>query len=802
MPTQRRGVASRTGFTRASHIGDKTLQVIEEHANNYAQRDMFGHGCSMQHVEGEESRSIRKQLQEVKLSPSYYDTAWVAMVPLQVSPHVPRFPQCVEWILHHQEEDGSWGRLNPFDSRVSKDVLSSTLACVLALEKWNVGREHIRRGLHFIGRNFSVAMDDQMVAPIGFNITFPSMLGSAIEMGLEVPIVQTDIDMIRSLQEMELKRDTGTNSHGRKAYMAYVTEGLRNTQDWGDVMKFQRKNGSLFNSPSATAAALIHTHDDKALQYIDFLVQEFGSAVPASYPKAVSIQLSMVDMLEKAGISRHFASEMKNILDMAYRCWLQRDEEIMLDIATCAMSFRILRMNGYNISSDELSHVGEASNFHNSLEGYLNDTRSLLELYKASKVSISEDELILDSIGSWSGCLLKEQLRSGALQNTRILREVEHTLNYPFYTTLDRLVHRRIIEHFDIRDHQMLKTSYLLCHANKEILALGIRDFNISQSVYQQEFQHLDRWVRECRLDQLPFARQKHTYFYLSAAGTIFPTEFSDARILWAKNGALTTIVDDFFDVGGSKEELQNLVKLVEMWDDHHKIEYYSEQVEIVFSAIYTSVNELGEKASALQNRDVTKHLVQIWLDLLRSMMIEVEWRMSEYVPTIEEYMKNAALTFALGPIVLPALYFVGTKIPESVVRHPEYNKLFRLMSTIGRLLNDVQTYERERGEGKLNSVSLLVHHSGGSTSIEEARRQIQKPIETCRRDLLRLVLSKEGVVPRPCKELFWKMCKVCYFFYYRSDGFSSPEEKAMEVNAVIKEPLQLKGSTMPSNLF
>jgi len=67
---------------------------------------------------------------------------------------------------------------------------------------------------------------------------------------------------------------------------------------------------------------------------------------------------------------------------------------------------------------------------------------------------------------------------------------------------------------------------------------------------------------------------------------------------------------------------------------------------------------------------------------------------MRKYVPTEEEYMKNASLTFALGPIVLPALYFVGPKIPESVVKDPEYNELFRLMSTCGRLLNDVQTFE------------------------------------------------------------------------------------------------------------
>ena len=75
--------------------------------------------------------------------------------------------------------------------------------------------------------------------------------------------------------------------------------------------------------------------------------------------------------------------------------------------------------------ADELYHVAEASMFHNSLGGYLNDTRTLLELHKASTVSTSEDEYILDTIGSWSSTLLREQLGSGgALRRTPLFREV------------------------------------------------------------------------------------------------------------------------------------------------------------------------------------------------------------------------------------------------------------------------------------------------------------------------------------------------------------------------------------------
>jgi hypothetical protein len=82
----------------------------------------------------------------------------------------------------------------------------------------------------------------------------------------------------------------------------------------------------------------------------------------------------MVDTLEKMGISHHFSGEIKTILDFTYRygnpsdyiyifasfahcvkfafarSWLRNDEEIIMDMETCAMAFRILRMHGYDIT--------------------------------------------------------------------------------------------------------------------------------------------------------------------------------------------------------------------------------------------------------------------------------------------------------------------------------------------------------------------------------------------------------------------------------------------------------------------
>ncbi|KAM0845301.1 hypothetical protein ACQ4PT_056464 [Festuca glaucescens] len=690
----------------------------------YADKSLVGEDTNLRNKERE--AIIKKQLQDPEFSPSPYDTAWVAMVPLRGFHQTPCFPQCVEWILQKQRDDGSWG-ISELVLPTSKSTLLSTLACVVALKKWDVGAEHIRRGLHFIGRNFSIAMDERISAPIGFNITFPGMVSLAMGMGLELPLRQKDLDAILHIQQMELKSFSEDKSYGRETYMAYVAEGLGNLLDWNEVMKFQRKNGSLFNSPSTTAAALIYYYNDKAFQYLKSLLSKFGSAAPAVYPINISCQLLMVDSLEKIGISRHFSSEIKSILDMTHSLWLQRDEEIMLDVATCAMAFRILRMNGYDVSSGELYHVAEAANFHNSLQGYLHDTKSLLELYKASNASISKTEMILDNIGAWSGSLLMEQLCSYGAQKVPIFEEVEYALKFPFYATMERLEHKSNIETFDVQGYQMLKTEYLPCRVNKDLLALAVEDFTFSQSIYQDELLHIESWVKGNR------------------------------------------------------------------WDEHHRLKFHSERVQIVFRAIYATVNQLAAMASAAQNRDVRKHLIEVWIYTLKSMMTEAEWTRVQYVPTIDEYMTNAKFSYALGPIVLPSLYFLGQELSMCVVEDQEYDELFSLMSTCCRLLNDIQGFEREGNQGKVNSVSLYVIDSGGSLSTEAAKKAIHESIALRRRDLLRLVLREDRVVPRPCKELFWKMCKINHLFYSQTDGYSSPKEMISTVNAVIYEPLKLQ---------
>ncbi|KAL6196847.1 hypothetical protein ACLB2K_032460 [Fragaria x ananassa] len=740
---------------------------------------------------------IKTMFNKVHLSVSSYDTAWVAMVPSPNSANGPFFPECVNWLLDNQLHDGSWG-WGPTDMHplLTKDALSSTLACILALKQWSVGEEQINKGLHFIESNIASATDEEQPSPVGFDIIFPAMIESAMSLNMNFPQGGSTLKALFHRRDFELKRGHGSNSKGWKAYIAYISEGIGKSQDWKMVMKYQRKNGSLFNSPSATASAFTHSKNAGCIDYLRVLIKKFGNAVPTVYPLDHYARLSMVSTLDSLGIDRHFREEIRTVLDETYRCWLQGNEDVFSDAATCAMAFRLLRVNGYDVSADRLNQFSDYK-FFDSLGGYLRDTDAALELFRASEVIIHPDESVLENQNYWTRNFLKQELSNNLTQphsiNKYIGLEVDDALKFPSYATVGRLSSRRAITSYNTNSTRILKSSYRCLNiGNEDFLKLAVEDFNMCQSIHREELEYLSRWVTESRFDKLKFARQNLANCYFSAAGTLFPPELSDARISWTKNAVLVTVVDDFFDIEVSEEELINLIQLVEKWDVNPRTESCSENVEIIFSAMKSLVSETGINAFARQERSVTNHVIENWLDLLKAMLKEAKWLINKTAPTMEEYMENAYVSFGMGPVVLSNLYLVGPKLSEDAVRSSEYYHLNRLLSTVGRLLNDVQGFKKEAAEGKLTAVTLAMIHGNGSVTEEEVINSMKRIITSKRRELRRLVSQdKDSEVPRACKDVFWNMSRFSHLFYERHDGFTR-HDVMKTVNELIKEPIIL----------
>ncbi|KAF5189488.1 Ent-kaurene synthase-like [Thalictrum thalictroides] len=141
------------------------------------------------------------------------------------------------------------------------------------------------------------------------------------------------------------------------------------------------------------------------------------------------------------------------------RCWLQRDEEIFLDMQTCALAFRLLKINGYEVSSDVLADFNKEKHFFESSAGgqNLKDIYTVMELYKASEISTSPDDLFLETLHSWTSCFLKQGLENGAIPEEKFQKQVENALEFPYDVNLDRLDNKRNIESYNVDEIQILK---------------------------------------------------------------------------------------------------------------------------------------------------------------------------------------------------------------------------------------------------------------------------------------------------------------------------------------------------------
>ncbi|XP_054814995.1 ent-kaurene synthase 1, chloroplastic-like isoform X5 [Prosopis cineraria] len=653
-------------------------------------KDKVGNGTNMMQMLEVNKERIKKLLENVELSVSSYDTAWVAMIPSPTSPQDPLFPQSLNWLLENQHIDGSWGLPGCNNELLSKDSLLSTLACVLTLKQWSVGEQQINRGLGYIESNIAAAHDDKQLSPIGFDIIFSHLIEQAQNMNLNLP---------------------------------------------------------------------------------------FGGKCSGSFVQKRELELQ--------------------------RMWQREEDDIVLEPTTCAMAFRLLRLHGYDVSSDALDRFSK-DKFFNTLQGYLKDVEAVLELHKASHIVSNSNDSVLDELNTWTGHFLHEYLSSSSRNTHKIYNNIDHEVSFalcfPHHAYLDFVFNRRSIDHYRVDQKRILKSSYSSFNlANSEFLKLGVENFNHCRLLFHEELDLFNRWVMHSGLEKLhfPISKTKAAYTFLSVSTTLTSPELREARLTWAKQGLLGCMVDDFFDVWSTEHEQINLVQLMEKWDIDVNKESCSETVKILFEALKRTICETATQVYKVQGRCVLNHLIQTWVDLLRSMLKEAEWSRGKCVPSIEEYERNGIITLALGPIIVPVVYLVGPKLPQAIIESDEYNRLFEVVSLHGRYLNDINGYQREKEQGKfINSISLRLNHGCGAGSEEQIIKEIKRKIDETRKELLRLVLQKKGsMISADVKDVYWKMCRTLHLAYKKDDVIHAkemPNEVLNISNVVLNHPIIL----------
>nr|AMT81306.1 linalool synthase [Lilium sp. BT-2016] len=707
---------------------------------------------------------------------SAYDTAWVAMIPNPQQPERPMFPGCLDWILSNQNPVvGSWGDLDG-----GLQCLADTLACVMALKIWNVGTLNIAKGLLFLGQNTEKWLNGATVDDC-FVIILPGMIELIKEQGLVV--FSTDGNP-KVINDLFYKREgiLRTMKENFFPFQLFV-EALPETYKKKYVLSMLREQSGVleFQSPSATAGAFMITGDDRCIKYLKNMVQRCGDGVPPIYPvKEDLIKLCLVDHLERLGLKEYFEDEILDATDNAYKNLAReqlysREQDWRMQIYQESFIFRLLRLHGYRVSPRSCCWFLHNDEILAHMEGrYVHYLGSIYELYKASDLMFPEED-DLNKAKAFSAKLLHKSLSCHSSRVTyatldNLHSEIEHDLKNPWLDRMDHLEHRRYIERNKGYTLWIGKSFSIRLFFPHNVIELAKRNFMIRQSIYKTELEELKRWSRDTGLSNMGFGREKTTYCYFLAATSICLPLKSDLRIVLAKCGILLTVADDFYDEKGSMEELYCLTKSVQRW----KIEGLSNQAKVIFDALDEHVKSVTLKSLDHQGYGIKDSLQDIWRELIESWLMESTWNQNKYVPTIEQYLDVGMVSIGIQAVVFPSCFLMCPTFLDFST-NTRYNTITKTLMIIARLLNDIQSYQREVEDGKLNMV-LLYLKENQEADVKDSINYIKEILKIKEKVLLEfLLIDQDIVMPREWKLIHLLFLKIFHRIYYSYNAYDSP---------------------------
>lgn len=210
-----------------------------------------------------------------------YDTAWVARLG-EIDWHLSN--KALNWLCEHQLMDGSWGAEQPF---YYHDRIISTLAAMIALTyrgRRGHDKTQIEKGLLALERITGGATQglqaDPNGATVGFEMIIPTLVAEAERLGIVKQQGNRILGRMKNLRDKKMAKLAGIkiNRYFTPAFSVEMagTDG----QNILDIDNLQEKNGSVANSPSATAYYISHVKlaEKTALKYLEDIVDEKGGA--------------------------------------------------------------------------------------------------------------------------------------------------------------------------------------------------------------------------------------------------------------------------------------------------------------------------------------------------------------------------------------------------------------------------------------------------------------------------------------------------------------------------------------------
>ncbi|EFJ12417.1 hypothetical protein SELMODRAFT_124329 [Selaginella moellendorffii] len=754
-----------------------------------------------------EVRQMLRLVSDGNISMSPYDTAWVARVPSPLNSQQPEFPQCLDWIVENQRQDGSWGDevFNIYDR------ILCTLSCILALKTWNIHDDVIATGKS----NILASTEDKGDLLVGFELIFPPMVEEAKSQGLRIPSNHLFIQLLEELREAKLKGISLDTIHSAPTTVLFSLEGLQECIDWTQILTLQSEDGSFLTSPSSTACVYLHTKDEKCLTYLRNLVKLHKNAVPDFYPLDMFERLWVVDTLQRLGIDRFFKQEIKEILDYVYRYWDDKKgigwaRNVSVPELDCSgMGFRLLRLNGYDVSADVFTNFMKDGKFFCFSGERSHGISDVFSLFRASQVAYPK-EAILDQAHAYSQQYLSHLHDHGldkwAFKND-LSGEVTFELNNAFCSCPPRLYAKSYISKYGTDDSWIAKTIYRLPNVNNAaFLEMAKQDYDFCRSVLQDETAELSRWWSSTGISftskRVKLTDHLVNRLHFQIAAYIFEPELSAMRLAYTKAACLVVACDDLADHFLDAREYQELVASIERWDDPSATKL-TDDAKSFYHAVYTTLNELMQEASkaCVSTSGIISRQFAVYA---KSVVGEVTQRGNTSMPTLEEYLKKSRPRTGIPAVIICSLPFCGIDMDLETLERASNCKEMELTCDIIRLSNDLATYKVEMENGlSISSITAYLNYCP-ETSKEDAVKKVTEILDQKTKELIQVYTqqSKDGL-PQLVRRIIFETARTARLVYANGIKESRDELKLPgdDMQTVIRNIIGTKGDVEPSHI-
>ncbi|XP_052173819.1 (-)-germacrene D synthase-like [Diospyros lotus] len=486
-------------------------------------------------------------------------------------------------------------------------------------------------------------------------------------------------------------------------------------------------------------------------------------------------KLNLIDAMQRLGVSYHFEKEIKEELKQMYDEWDDKDNDLYI----VALLFRLLRQDGYRISCDVFTKFMDEKG---SLKiSHSDDVHGMLSLYEASFLKVNGEEL-LDKAMIVASTHLRHWVAS-QVSPSLLFEQVIHALARPIRKALPRINVRHYISIYKRRDD-------FSSHNAKLLIKFAKLDFNMLQTLHQREINDIIKWWRALDTEtKLPYARDRVVECYFWILGVYFEPQYSLGRRLLTKVTTLVSVIDDTYDAYGTIQELKLFTKAIQRWDTS-TLESLPEYMKVLYQAILDVYTEIEEETTKEGKPYCVHYSKEAMKKLCSAYHVEAEWCHNGYVPTIEEYLKVAAVSCAyplIATISLIGMGEFGTK--EAFNWLSEDPLVLTESSLLCRLMDDITShkFEQER-EHVASAVECYVSQHG--VSEEEAIDELRKRVSNSWNIINEELLKPTAVTSIALLTRFLNLARVMDLIYQEEDGYTNAHLLRDYVTSLIIEPI------------